>query len=91
MGSASARDMAAVGGEMGFTLEQQLSWHLGSNHFPPVPSSMIPVCIVAIDAVNEEDDAREIELPGNVTYQDRPTAPAYVIVEQHHLDAWITR
>lgn len=86
MGHLQAREMAELGAD---NLEQALTWHLRSNHFPPVPTSMVPVCIEAIDAVNEGDWDKEIALPEGVGYKGLTVAPASAIVEQHHLEAWI--
>ena len=87
MGTLSA--MAMTDEELGLTLEQQIGWHLQSNHYPPVPASMIPVCIEAIDSYNEGHFYVEIAMPEGVLYKGKPTAPAWAIVEQHHLGAWI--
>jgi hypothetical protein len=86
MGHLQAREMAELGAD---SLEQSLRWHLTSNHFPPVPTSMVPICIEAIDAVNEGDWDRKIALPESVGYKGLTVAPASAIVEQHHLEAWI--
>lgn len=86
MGNLQAREMAELGAD---NLEQSLTWHLTSNHFPPVPKSMVPICIKAIEAYAEEDYERLISLPEGVGYQGLTVAPASAIVEQHHLDAWI--
>ena len=74
---------------LGIDLETQLTWHLQANHYPPVPVSMVPVCIEAIDAVNEGYGINPIRLPEGVTFRGQTEAPAWEIVEQHHLDNWI--
>jgi hypothetical protein len=82
------------------TLEQQLSWHLSGNHYPPIPQSMIPVCIEAIDAYWEDDTNKLIKLPfdgvdrdGNpfqIRWRDGSDhAPAWAIIEHAHLDSWL--
>mgnify|MGYP003352914570 CR=1 FL=1 len=71
------------------TLEQKLAWHLQYNHYPPVPTSMVQPCIDAIDAYAEWDCERLIELPEGVLWRDQTSAPAYAIVEAHHLDPFI--
>lgn len=93
MGSLQAREFAEMSKEGGDAeLRQALSWHLQSNHYPPVPLSMVQPCIDAIKAVREEDDVdAEITLPEGITYNNDPTAPAWAIIEQHHLDSWIER
>ena len=73
-----------------FDLEMAISIHLQSNHYPPVPLSMVQPCIDAIDAAWNQDYNLMIELPPGVTYRGGATsAPAYAIIENHHLDAWV--
>ena len=71
-------------------IEQQIAIQLRSNHYPPVPLSMVKPCIEAIDAVNDLGlwDA-DIELPEGVSWKGNTFAPAHAIIEAHHLDAWI--
>ena len=70
------------------TFEQQLAWHLQSNHYPPIPLSMVETCKDAIEAYWADDLDKEIELPEGVTYRGEPTAPAREIIINHHLAAW---
>jgi len=86
MGSLQATEMADL-----LPLEQAMAWHLQVNHFPAVPSEMIPVCIEAVEAVNDYDEDRQIELPLGTTWRGMATAPAYAIVQGHHLDPWVVR
>ena len=72
------------------TLEDQIRIQLRSNHYPPVPHSMVQPCIDAIFACNEDESNRQIELPEGVTWRNQTTAPAWAIVEGHHLDAWVS-
>ena len=70
-------------------LEVALGYHLQGNHYPPVPLSMVQPCIDAIDAYYEEDFDRAIEMPEGVSYKGQTHAPAWAIIEQHHLGAWL--
>jgi hypothetical protein len=89
MGSNFATELAD--GTLGaISLEDQIAMHLTSNHYPPVPRSMVKPCIEAIDAYWEDDLAREIDLPEGITWRGNTTAPASNLIEAHHLDAWIT-
>jgi preprotein translocase subunit SecA len=72
--------------EMG--METAIRLHLTGNHYPPVPVSMVSVCIEAIDAYWEEDLNREVELPEGISWRGQNSAPAYAIIESHHLEAW---
>jgi hypothetical protein len=87
MGSNFANDLALADN---LTIEAQVEIHLKSNHYPPVPSIMVQPCIEAIDAVNDLGlwDL-EIPMPEGVTYKGLTTAPAWAIIEQHHLNAWL--
>ena len=71
-------------------IEQQIAIQLRSNHYPPVPLSMVKPCIEAIDAVNDLGlwDA-PIELPEGISWRGETHAPASAIIEAHHLDAWL--
>jgi hypothetical protein len=86
MGSTFALDLAE---NIDVTLEQAIGMHLQGNHYPPVPLSMVQPCIDAIDAYYEDDFDKEIEMPEGVSYKGRTTAPAWAIIEQHHLNAWL--
>jgi len=70
-------------------LTASLHYHLQYNHFPPVPVTMIPVCIAAIDAFHEGDHDREIPLPIGTFWRNQEVAPAWAIVSAHHLDYFI--
>jgi len=86
MGSLQAMDIA----ESDLDLESQIRYQLRSNHYPPVPESMIPVCIEAIDYANEGEWEEMITLPEGVSWKGEPCAPVHAIVEGHHLEFWIS-
>lgn len=81
MGAMQAMEMAGA-----LEREPALRWHLQHNHYPPVPLSMLPVCEAALDA-DDSDDL--VELPEGVTYRGETSAPAWAIIEAHHLEAWL--
>lgn len=83
MGNLQAQEMAAL-----TDLDTALAWHLRSNHYPPIPLTMVEPCKQAIDAYWEEDLDREIQLPDGVYYRGSETAPAREIIINHHLDPW---
>ena len=89
MGKQLASDLASNGEEYGISLAQSLAIHLRHNHYPPVPALMVPVCIKAIDSYNANLNGDElIELPEGVSWRGNPSAPAWAIIESHHLDSW---
>jgi hypothetical protein len=89
MGSVTAIGLA----DSVLDLETQLLYHLKGNHYPPVPSEMVTPCIEAIDAAYDEDFDRMIDMPMvgefQITYKGSTQAPAWAIIEQHHLDFFI--
>jgi hypothetical protein len=89
MGSVTAIGLA----DSVLDLETQLLYHLKGNHYPPVPAEMVTPCIEAIDAAYEEDYNRMIDMPMvgdfQITYKGSTQAPAWAIIEQHHLDWFI--
>ena len=87
MGSMFAEDLAR--GELGLTLESAISLHLTSNHYPPVPTSMVEPCLLAIEAMNEGEMDQLIPMPEGVSWRGNEEAPAWAIVEGHHLESWI--
>lgn len=86
MGYASALGMAEVAG----VTEQTIGWHLSANHFPPVPSSMIGPCMRAIELANDGEWDHQVQLPEGIEYRGTETAPVHAIVEQHHLEAFLS-
>jgi hypothetical protein len=86
MGSNTAIDLAT---NLDISLEQAIGYHLQGNHYPPVPLSMVKPCIEALDAAREMDAMRYIAMPEGVFYKGMSHAPAWAIIEQHHLDFWL--
>jgi hypothetical protein len=84
MGHLQANDMQNF-----VEFDTRLRWHLQSNHYPPVPDAMYEPCVAAIDAANEDDYDRTIDLTGIAQYRGGNTAPAWAIIEAHHLDTFI--
>jgi hypothetical protein len=83
MGRLQAEEMAEYA-----TLEQGITWHLRSNHYPPIPMEMVPVAIKAIQACNEDNADLLIETPfPHRTYGN--SVPAWVIGESLHLEPWL--
>ena len=84
MGSLQAYEMADA-----MTMEQGIEWHLTSNHYPPVPVTMCQPCIRAIEACNDGDHDRLIDLPEDVTFRGKTDISAMQLVESFHLDPWL--
>lgn len=85
MGYSSALDFASQA-----SLPQAVSWHLQSNCYPPVPQYMVDVCIQAIELCACEEHLENVVLPEGVFYRHGGSyAPAYKIVENFHLEAFV--
>jgi hypothetical protein len=84
MGSLQAAEMAEM-----LTMEDAIAWHLQSNHYPPVPLSMVVPCIEAINNALEGNWFKPVLLPVGSRYKNSRYAPSSAIIEQHHLDAWL--
>ena len=87
MGINFATDLAS--GDFVQSIDRQISIHFSSNCYPPVPQFMVQVAIDAIDAINEGDLDRQIDLPAGVSFRDSKTVSASDVVDQLRLDAWI--
>jgi len=75
-------------GTLGLDMESAIAMHLRANHYPPVPTSMVEPCMHAIDAYWEDSMERRIELPEGVLWRGENSAPAWAIIESHHLEPW---
>lgn len=62
-----------------------MRWHLAHNHYPPVPLTMLGVCLAAVELAAADEWDTEVHLPDGVTYRGAATAPVRALVEQHHL------
>lgn len=90
MGSLSALAFSEQVEDGNISLRAALSWHLGSNHYPPVPSAFVPVCEQAILAAAQEDEDRLIDLPEGIVWKDgRDAVEAWRLVESFHLDSFL--
>jgi hypothetical protein len=86
MGSNLATELAD--GTLGLDMESAIAMHLRGSHYPPVPYSMVQPCIDAIDAYWEDSQDRLIELPEGISWRGNTSAPAWALIESHHLDSW---
>lgn len=85
MGRMFVEDMQGL--ELG--LPDMVAMHLRGNLYPPVPLTMVDACVEAIDACLEENYNKQIDLPEGVSYRGLTTAPAYAIIENHRLEAFL--
>lgn len=72
-----------IAGATNLTLEQQLSWHLQGNHYPPIDEAFIPVAKQAVECANKEDWDSVLAMPNGL---DRTVA---YIIEGLHLQPFV--
>ena len=87
MGINFATDLAS--GDFEQSLDRQISIHFSSNCYPPVPQFMVQVAIDAIDAVNDQDYGRVIDLPNGVQFRNASWVTASQVIDALRLDAWV--
>lgn len=78
MGALAAIEIAEA-----LPLRQALTWHLGSNHFPPVHPVFVDTAIEALDLANDDDWDEMLELPNGISLS------VGAVIEQLHLDAFL--
>ena len=78
MGNLQAREMASLA-----DLETAVTWHLRSNHYPPVHADFVPIALKAIELANEGEYDAELTYPNGLVRTVAHT------VEGLHLDAYI--
>jgi hypothetical protein len=71
------------------TLKVALEWHLQSNHYPPVPLSMLPVCERAIKKARAGKWHFRVRLPKGCTFKGGIYAPVDEVVRGHNLNCFV--
>lgn len=97
MGNNLSTELAS--GDFGIPLETAITIQLRNNHYPPVPYSMVSVCVEAITAYNDGLMEKLIALPCDgldrngepfqITWKGERFAPANKIIEANHLWEWV--
>jgi hypothetical protein len=65
--------------------DQALLWHLGSNHYPPIPAIMLGPCKRAIRNLRTGNDQARIKLPAGVLWRGQKMVPTHALAEHAHL------
>ena len=76
MGNNTAMDLAE---NIDLSLEDAIGYHLQGNHYPPVPLSMVPVCIQTLDFANDNLWDETVEMPEGISYNSGTSAPVSCI------------
>jgi len=88
MGRMALDDMMVWAGED--DMDSVLSWHLFSNHFPPLPEGTLALAKEVIAAFREGEPDRKIDISSIGAHRRHGTSvPARVCAEAWHLDAFI--
>ena len=90
MGNLQAMAMAEAIGS-GVSLDAALVWHLRSNHFPPLPLTLVKPAKLAIRrCIRGEYERPRVTLPLTVSCrQHGMLCPAWHVAEVLHLDSFI--
>jgi len=91
MGSMQAMAMADEVEAGGTSLRAALTWHLRSNHYPPHPLFMVGVALRAVRKVEAGEIDARVRLPKGASHRRFGSlVPAWAIVDDLHLDAFIS-
>lgn len=90
MGSMNAMAFAEAVEDGQLSLNAALVWHLRSNHYPPIPLSMLGTAERAIELVNDDEGDELVELPEGVeSRRHGKSVPAWDVIEELHLQAFL--
>ena len=89
MGRTGAMGMAEAVSDHHITLDAALHWHLTSNHYPPLPTTLIPAAIRAIKVARKEQWHRKVLLPKYHSFRGRRLAPVGEFIEALHLEDFV--
>lgn len=89
MGSMSAIGMASAVNVGVVDIRSALSWHLTSNHYPPLPLDLVDTALRVIDKANAGEWNRRVKLPEGITFRGSQLAPVGACVDAWHLHEFL--
>lgn len=89
MGAVRALDMAQAVSDGRTSLRTAVSWHVRTNHYPALPSTVVPVALAAIHFAGIGCWDTRLVLPDGMRYKLLPTATVRDLVDEWHLSAFI--
>ena len=96
MGHASASAFNDRVDQGAVSLDAALTWHLTSNHFPPLPLPLVPVAIEAIKLGREASEledpdiwAETLDMPDGLLFRGGSTITVAEAIENLHLDPFL--
>ena len=70
-------------------METALVYHFTGNHFPPLPLSLIPVAMKAIENGNKGLWSKAVRLPAGISFKGKKLAPTRDCIRAWHLDFFL--
>ncbi len=86
MGYNTAVDLA----DAEISLEMGITYQLRNNHYPPVPTEMIDVCVRAVELCRQGITKCDITIKSPFKHRQYGWfVPAWVFVDAYHLEPWV--
>ena len=90
MGSMTALGYKDMVDEGQMSLENALAIHLRSNHYPPIPTSMIRPCMRAIKKANRGEWDKRVRLPKGISHKIYGSfVPVHEVIREVHLETFL--
>jgi len=72
------------------SLENAISIHLSSNHYPPLPSTLVPVALKALTKAKKGEWEKKIRLPEGLEHKIYgKLVPVQVVMDYMHLEPFL--
>lgn len=85
MGAVQAAEFAQATKNGEIDLDAALTWHFRSNHYPPLPLSLIPIA----KRIIEGKAKGSVRLPKGITYRGSVLAPVRECIQAWHLQEFL--
>lgn len=89
MGTTGAMGMADEVNRGNVQLVVALDWHLTSNHYRPLPHTMIPIAVWAIEQANEGNWEGTHTMPRGIQFRYCDEITVEEAVESMHLESFL--
>jgi hypothetical protein len=89
MGAQTARDWSEQIALKRVKLEHVLVIHLTSNCYPPLPTSLVPCCVIALKNAEKGLWDKNIMLPKGITYRGKRKVSTSVAIESWRIEHFI--
>jgi hypothetical protein len=72
------------------SLYTAIEYQLQHNHYPPVPSMMIPVAVKAVELAQAGDWDARVELPAGISYRGAAAVTVGALIGALHLEPFVS-